>query len=96
MNPVDLAQERFWAKVCPEPNSGCYLWVGEDDGRADQAYTWCRGPIPEGLQIDHLCRVHRCVNPWHLEAVTQQVNLLRGGGMSVRNSQKTHCPAGHS
>ena len=42
------------------------------------AYEWYRGAIPDGLQIDHLCRVRHCVNPWHLEAVTQEVNLKRG------------------
>lgn len=53
------------------------------------------GPIPEGLTIDHLCRVRHCVNPAHLEAVTQRVNNLRGTGMSARHAKVTHCPFGH-
>lgn len=55
------------------------------------------GPIPEGLQIDHVCRVHDCVRPHpeHLEPVTQQVNIARGFGVSVFNALKTHCPRGH-
>ncbi len=42
------------------------------------AYEAIKGPIPAGLQIDHLCRVHNCVNPDHLEAVTQLENMRRG------------------
>jgi len=53
-------------------------------------YELCVGPIPEGLQIDHLCRTPRCVNPSHLEPVTSKENARRGiWGM------KTHCPQGH-
>lgn len=49
------------------------------------------GPIPEGLQIDHLCRVRRCVNPLHLEPVTPQENQLR----AVPFNRRTHCKRGH-
>ncbi len=45
--------------------------------------------IPEGLEIDHLCRVRNCINPEHLEAVTQRENFLRGIAV------KTHCKRGH-
>jgi hypothetical protein len=53
------------------------------------------GPILEGLTIDHLCRVRRCVNPDHLEPVTMRENLLRGNGWSGRHARKTHCINGH-
>jgi hypothetical protein len=53
------------------------------------------GLIPDGMQIDHLCRNRKCVNPMHLEAVTQRVNILRGEGFSARNARKTHCTKGH-
>lgn len=48
-----------------------------------------RGPIPTGLQIDHLCRQPLCVNPDHLEPVTSAENTRRGKALI------THCPAGH-
>jgi hypothetical protein len=49
-------------------------------------------PIPEGLQIDHLCRNRACVKPTHLEPVTMQENLNRG---ESRNVYRTHCRNGH-
>lgn len=53
------------------------------------------GPIPEGLVLDHLCRNRCCVNPDHLEPVTQRENVLRGQGVAAKNAAKTHCPRGH-
>lgn len=53
------------------------------------------GKVPSGLQLDHLCRVRRCVNPTHLEPVTAQVNTLRGNTLQARNKAKTQCPKGH-
>lgn len=102
------ALERFWEKV--DETSGCWLWTayrGQDGyGRfkVDQravlahrfAYEALVGPIPEGLDIDHLCRVRQCVNPKHLEAVTRHENLIRGKTtLTALNTAKTHCPAGH-
>jgi hypothetical protein len=52
------------------------------------------GPIPDGLELDHLCRVPACVNPAHLEAVTHAVNIARGIG-GHHQLVKTHCPSGH-
>lgn len=59
------------------------------------AYELFVGPIPEGLTIDHLCRVRHCVNPAHLEAVTLRENVLRGDTPAAKNSMKTHCINGH-
>lgn len=59
------------------------------------SYRAFTGPIPAGLQIDHLCRNRCCVNPAHLEAVTRKVNILRGESSSAQNARKTHCPKGH-
>jgi hypothetical protein len=59
------------------------------------AYELAVGPIPGEMVLDHLCRNRACVNPAHLELVTDLVNILRGNGWSGRNARKTHCPRGH-
>lgn len=59
------------------------------------AYEQARGPIPEGLHLDHLCRNTICVNPDHLEAVPVGVNILRGISSPARNARKTECLRGH-
>lgn len=59
------------------------------------AYELVRGVIPEGLELDHLCRTVNCVNPAHLEPVTHQENCLRGVSLAAENAQKTHCKRGH-
>lgn len=54
------------------------------------------GPIPDGLQIDHLCRVRACFNPEHLEPVTARENILRSPfTQASKHAATTHCPAGH-
>lgn len=82
--------ERFWSKV--EKTDSCWLWRGAAagggyghllvDGRFVQAHRYAYetliGPIPEGLELDHLCRVRRCVRPEHLEPVTRGENIRRG------------------
>ncbi len=85
------AEQRFWAKV--SKTDECWLWTGsKNDGYgkfrpvANQrpvlahryAYELLVGPIPRDLTLDHLCRVHSCVNPEHLEPVTRRENILRG------------------
>ncbi len=105
--PLLPAVERFWSRV--EFTDSCWCWTGEhsdrgygrfwDGARRVRAHRWayefCVGPIPAGLTIDHLCRVHACVNPDHLEAVTNRVNILRGIGLTAQHARKTHCPHGH-
>lgn len=53
------------------------------------------GPVPDGLTLDHLCRVRHCVNPDHLEPVTQKVNNARGYGPPSKNIKKLVCIRGH-
>ncbi|MGW1678508.1 HNH endonuclease signature motif containing protein [Saccharopolyspora shandongensis] len=99
--------ERFWEKVAQVGD--CWQWTAARTGgygvfnigagvtrRAHRlAYEEMIGEIPEGLDLDHLCRNRACVNPNHLEPVTRRVNLLRGKTIVAREATKTHCVAGH-
>ena len=87
--------------------SECILWSGYIDqagyGRFGRhgyahrrAYEEAVGPIPEGLTIDHLCRVRACINPEHMEPVTRGENVLRGVGPAAMAARVTHCPQGHA
>ena len=105
--PVD---DRFWSFVHTEPNSGCWIWCGARhqrgygsfyaDGVVHRAHRWAfehfRGPVPANLVIDHRCRNPSCVNPDHLEPVTQRTNVLRGGAPAAGQHQQTRCVHGHA
>lgn len=97
--------ERFKEKILPITESGCWLWMSALAGsdypyvtlmnpkrlrRAHRVvYEMLKERIPEGLQLDHLCRVRACVNPDHLEPVTGQENRRRAHVLV------THCKHGH-
>lgn len=107
MSDVVLTDEKFWSKV--EKTDTCWLWTGPRlpngygrlwlNGRLRTvhrlAWELARGPIPDGLVIDHACRVRNCVNPDHMEVVTGGDNTRRGIGPTAINARKTHCIRGH-
>ena len=99
-------QRRFLDKIAV--GDDCWEWTGARSGGYGRfsfggriayahriAYEIWVGPIPEGLQIDHLCRNRACVRPDHLEPVTHKENILRGVGLTAKHAVKTHCPHGH-
>ena len=102
------AEERFNASWAAS-DSGCWEWTklldryGYGHFFADKkhwkahrwAYTQYQSPIPESLTIDHLCRNRACVNPKHMELVSNKTNVLRGIGWTAINARKTHCNNGH-
>jgi len=59
------------------------------------SYKTFSGAIPDGLGLDHLCRVRHCINPDHLEAVTIKINVLRGETVSAVNAEREVCINGH-
>ena len=96
MRTNDMAA--FWTRV-DKTEDGCWLWTSTLDSngygvfsmanvkqRAHRmSYELVHGPIAEGMQLDHLCRVRHCLNPEHLEAVTQAENVRRGlNGYALR------------
>ncbi|MFC3347746.1 HNH endonuclease signature motif containing protein [Streptomyces echinoruber] len=87
----------------------CRLWTGSTDrdgygrfwldGRYVVAHRYAfaqaRGPIPDGLEVDHLCAVRRCVADDHLDAVDHRTNVLRSTGPAAANARRTRCVNGH-
>lgn len=80
----------------PDPSGYGIINIGGVNTRAHRwSYEQENGTIPEGMVIDHLCRVRSCVNPAHLELVTLEENILRGFGPTAVNARKAECIHGH-
>lgn len=107
-DPRQSLTERFWSKV--HETDTCWMWTASQNphgygqfglpgdkkiGAHRLAYQLLVGPIPDGLVLDHLCRVRACVNPAHLEPVTNAENLRRGEGFVGKKFRQTHCIHGH-
>src|SRR5690625_3233457 len=99
--------ETFWTHV--EVTGFCWNWTGSTfpsgygaaaSGRGARrahrvGYELLVGSIPDGMQIDHLCRNLLCVNPDHLDVCDARTNTLRSFNPSAVNARKTHCSSGH-
>lgn len=93
MPDAPIRAYRFWPKV--NKTDGCWTWLGAHNakgyaiygrgGAHRVAYRLAKGPIPDGTEIDHLCRKRGCVNPDHLEAVPHRVNVERAKRDECRN-----------
>ena len=101
MNPLERVLDRCEI-------GDCWEWQGSTAGgygrisvnnRVEQTHRVVHeslvGSIPEGKQLDHLCRNRVCCNPDHLQIVTQRENVLRGAGITAQNAKKVLCPRGH-
>ena len=87
-----------WTASCYQNGYGSFYYAGRKIKAHRFAYETLVGVIPKGLEIDHLCRNRRCVNPAHMELVTRSENILRGllpGIGRAYQQNKTYCPNGH-
>jgi hypothetical protein len=105
-DPRPSPLDRFFLRVRQEGD--CWLWTGQSThgygtfsllNRKFRAHRWIyeqmRADIPPGLHLDHLCRQTLCVNPWHLDPVTNRVNVLRGTSLLAQQAARTACIHGH-
>lgn len=112
MTPRGLtAVEYLLLKTVIDPITGCWIWQGSPSDRYARlsghnkygtrsghrlSYETFIGPIPDGLTLDHGCRNTKCINPEHLEPVTQKVNLERAPtALATINAAKARCKRGH-
>ena len=94
-NKVDMAGDCWIWKAATIKGYGSFKFEKKRTYAHRTSYQLTKGPIPEGLVINHLCENPLCVRPSHLEAVTQHANLMYSDTPMRRNKLKTHCVNGH-
>jgi hypothetical protein len=109
--PMTPSLDYIFSRATEDSSRGCWIWnlslnrggyatIKRRDGTYSihrVVYEQARGEIPDGFDIDHLCRTRNCVNPWHMEPVSRRVNVGRGNQRfnGRKNAAKTHCLRGH-
>lgn len=103
-------EQRWWICANAASRDECWNWLGNPSSTDGYGYIKVNGKripahvfgykllvgsIPTDLYLDHLCRNRICVNPNHLEPVTNRENILRGAGLAAQQIQQTHCLRGH-
>ena len=98
--------ESVFSQIRIDPITGCHVWTGYKNARGYgmtrfqgtrklvHRIVWQHknGPVPEDLELDHMCRNTSCCNPEHLRAVTARVNVLASDNLCAQNARKSHCP----
>lgn len=84
-----------WTDRCTASGYGMIPYKGKDLRVHRVAKALSGVDIPFGMVCDHLCKNTKCVNPDHLEVVTNEENVMRGSGVFAKNAVKTHCDRGH-
>lgn len=96
MQKVGMAlSDQCWPWRGSKDRYGFFCYQGKVVNAHRAAYTLLVGPIPPGLVVDHLCGNPLCVNPAHLEAVTQRENVRRSRNHVAEFMRQTHCKRGH-
>jgi hypothetical protein len=96
MTKIEVVGDCWDWKACMHHTGyGSVKYRGKNQPAHRVLYLLLVGPVPAGLQLDHLCRRTSCVNPMHMEPVTGRVNTMRGNSFSAVNARKTHCLRGH-
>jgi hypothetical protein len=109
--PSEVDEASFWARV-EKRADGCWIWTGtvapngygrvtlggKPESAHRVAWTLVVGPVPAGRVLHHRCHVPLCVNPAHLEPLTQREHLVAEHPRSLAaiNAAKTHCKRGHA